>query len=64
GGTVTGDPAEYLSWDGFHPTSAAHQILADSMYSTVVPLPSAVLLFCPGAAAVLMFRRRNRDRLS
>lgn len=64
GGTLAGDPADYLSWDGFHPTTAAHQILADSMYSTVVPLPSAILLFCPGAAALLLCKRRIRACLS
>lgn len=64
GGKMAGDPADYLSWDGFHPTTAAHRILADSMYSTVVPLPSAILLFGPGAAAALLFQRRSRVRLS
>ncbi len=37
GGTTCANPDEYLSWDGFHPTSAAHQILGVRMAVTVVP---------------------------
>ena len=57
GGTTCPNPDEYLSWDGFHPTTAAHQILAANV---VVPIPAAVWLFCSGLFSLLLIVRRKR----
>lgn len=63
GGTTVTNPENYLSWDGFHPTTVAHQMLAEQIYSKVVPEPSSFLLFGSGIAAGFLFYRRNRARL-
>lgn len=59
-GAIPGaDPSQYLCWDGIHPTAAGHAILAQSMYSAVVPEPSSCLLLVAGLMpAVLAVRRR------
>ncbi len=57
GGTTCPNPDEYLSWDGFHPTTTAHQILAANV---VVPLPAAVWLFSSGLLGLLVLTRRRR----
>jgi outer membrane lipase/esterase len=59
-GAIPGaDPSQYLCWDGIHPTAAGHAILAQSMYSAVVPEPSSCLLLVAGLVpAVLAVRRR------
>jgi phospholipase/lecithinase/hemolysin len=46
GGTVCADPDEYVSWDGFHPTTAAHEAIAARM-AAQVPEP-ATLALTPG----------------
>ncbi len=50
---------DYLFFDDKHPTSAAHQILAERMYAqlTAVPLPAGVWLF--GSAVTLLLVRRR-----
>lgn len=50
GGTTCANPDEYLSWDGFHPTTATHSILAANM---AVPLPAALWLFATGMVSLL-----------
>lgn len=45
GGDICSNPDEYLSWDGFHPTTVTHEILAANV---VVPVPAAVWLFLSG----------------
>jgi hypothetical protein len=52
GGPVTFGP--FISLDGFHPTSAAHRILADSLasalnhtYGTTLPVPVCTGSLCP-----------------
>jgi len=59
-GAIPGaDPSQYLCWDGIHPTAAGHAILAQSMYSAVVPEPSSYLLVIAGLVpAVVAVRRR------
>ena len=59
-GAIPGaDPSQYLCWDGIHPTAAGHAILAQSMYSAVVPEPSSCLLLVAGLVpAVVAVRRR------
>ena len=56
GGTTCANPSEYLSWDGFHPTTAAHQLLAEHV---VIPLPAAVWLFGSGLFGMLVMVRRR-----
>ena len=60
-GAIPGaDPSQYLCWDGIHPTAAGHAILAQSMYSAVVPEPSSCLLVIAGLVpAVAAVRRRS-----
>jgi phospholipase/lecithinase/hemolysin len=43
GGTVCPNPAEYLSWDGFHPTTFTDQILAAEMLAAI-PEPGSLAL--------------------
>jgi phospholipase/lecithinase/hemolysin len=57
GGTTCANPDEYLSWDGFHPTTKAHELLAANV---VVPLPAAVWLFGSGMFGLLIVARRRR----
>lgn len=39
------NPDTWVFWDGVHPTTKAHEILATKFYVTLVPEPSAILLF-------------------
>lgn len=57
GGTTCDNPDGYLSWDGFHPTTRAHELLAANV---VVPLPAAVWLFASGLFGLLVSARRRR----
>jgi len=59
-GAIPGaDPAQYLCWDGIHPTAAGHAILAQSMYTAVVPEPSSCLLVIAGLVPALVAVRRR-----
>jgi outer membrane lipase/esterase len=52
------DPSSFLFWDGIHPTSAGHRIIANAM-TAFVPEPSSALLL--GLALfVLVSRHRTR----
>lgn len=51
-------PGSYLFWDGIHPTSAGHQILASAMLS-VVPEPAAAPLMLLGLLGVVAVARRR-----
>lgn len=62
-GAIPGaDLSQYLYWDGIHPTAAGHAILAQSMYSAVVPEPSSCLLVTGLVLAVVAVRRRWTPR--
>lgn len=62
-GAIPGaDPSQYLYWDGIHPTAAGHAILAQSMYSAVVPEPASCLLVASLVLAVVAVRRRWTPR--
>ena len=50
-------PSEVLFWDGVHPTSAGHLILAEAMVRTV-PAPSTLLLLVIAGACLLLMRKR------
>lgn len=63
GGSVPGaDLSQYLCWDGIHPTSAGHTIIAQSLYGAVVPEPSTTLLLVVGVVLMgipVAVRRRS-----
>ena len=57
-GAVPGcNPSQYLFWDGIHPTSAGHALIASSMLAAV-PEPSSMLLLAVGICGLLALRRR------
>jgi len=58
GGITCPNPDEYLSWDGFHPTTRTHQLLADNV---VIPVPAAVWLFCSGLFGLIFAARRKQN---
>jgi len=52
-GAIAGcDPSTSLFWDGIHPTSAGHALLAREMVAATVPEPADYLLLVAGLVAV------------
>lgn len=63
-GAIAGaDCSKYLFWDGLHPTSAGHALLAREVYAAVVPEPASYALIAFGLVAVgcAAGRRRLQD---
>jgi outer membrane lipase/esterase len=59
-GAVLGcDPSSYLFWDGIHPTSGGHALLAEAMFAAVVPEPGSVWLIVAGLAGLAVWQRRR-----
>ncbi len=57
-GAIAGcNPSQYLFWDGIHPTSAGHALIASSMLAAV-PEPSSMLMLAVGICGLLAWRRR------
>lgn len=57
-GAVLGcNPSQYLFWDGIHPTSAGHALIASAMLAAV-PEPSSMLMLAVGICGLLAWRRR------
>lgn len=61
GAILGADPSLYLCWDGIHPTTAGHAIIAQSMYNTVVPEPSTYALLLMAGAGWLLWKRRKHS---
>jgi phospholipase/lecithinase/hemolysin len=59
--TVLGGCQGYLFFDGVHPTTAAHQILAAQMYRAV-PEPAMLQLVAAALLALIWLRRRETAR--
>lgn len=60
-GAVVGcDPETYLFWDGIHPTSAGHALLAREMMALAVPEPGTWALFVAGGLLITLRLRRSR----
>lgn len=53
------DPSRALFWDGLHPTTAGHALLASAALASVNPEPEIYLLFGIGLAAIGWQRRRQ-----
>jgi outer membrane lipase/esterase len=57
-GAILGcNPSQYLFWDGIHPTSAGHALIASAMLAAV-PEPSSMLMLAVGICGLLAWRRR------
>ncbi|MQM34974.1 MAG: PEP-CTERM sorting domain-containing protein, partial [Candidatus Accumulibacter phosphatis] len=52
------NPATWMFWDGVHPTTRTHEILAARFFSAV-PEPSAILLLAIGLVGLLVTGRRK-----
>lgn len=50
---------QHLFYDIGHPTSRAHQLIAESMLAIVVPIPTSVLLLLSGFASLVCLRIRK-----
>jgi phospholipase/lecithinase/hemolysin len=48
----------FVFFDGVHPTTAAHRVLADAVAQTLVPWPSGAVLLAAGLAVAMCARRR------
>jgi outer membrane lipase/esterase len=60
-GAIVGcDPLTSLFWDGIHPTSAGHALLAQEMFAATVPEPAEYMLLLAGALFVARRVRQQR----
>jgi outer membrane lipase/esterase len=53
------DPSKYLFWDGIHPTSAGHELIAEALFQTIVPEPSVFVLVAAGVLLIASMRARS-----
>ncbi|MEY4883521.1 MAG: hypothetical protein RIS34_1375 [Pseudomonadota bacterium] len=63
-GAVCPDISQALFWDGIHPTTAAHHLIAERMFATAVPEPETWTLMLVGVGFIgLRARRRTGSAL-
>jgi phospholipase/lecithinase/hemolysin len=62
GGTVCATPDQYLFWDGDHPTTAAHAIVAAAAAVALVPEPGTSTLLAVGLIGLLVCFRAHPRR--
>jgi outer membrane lipase/esterase len=61
-GAIPGcDPETYLFWDGLHPTSGGHALVANEMMALTVPEPATWAFFAAGVVLIALRLRRRRD---
>lgn len=60
-GRICADPASYLFWDGIHPTTTGHALLAQAMLQHI-PEPAGPGLLLAGLAAAACNSRRIRQK--
>lgn len=59
-GAVAGcDPSTYVFWDGIHPTSAGHALIAQGMVAVAIPEPSSYALLLAGGFLMIAFMRKR-----
>ncbi|MDQ3187029.1 MAG: SGNH/GDSL hydrolase family protein [Pseudomonadota bacterium] len=58
--TVCADPASHLWWDGLHPTTSAHSVIA-SGFASAVPEPGIYAMFIAGLFVLGIAGNRRRN---
>ena len=57
------DMSKNLFWDGIHPTTAAHTLIAQNMFVTAVPEPETLILMVMGIGLIALRTRRRTAEL-